>query len=259
MRVRDTVVSLCDRTGAMVEPWRQEGHQCLIVDVQHPPGLTVDPDRPGLTMLGADVCHLPVLDGALIVFAFPPCTDLANSGARWFRDKGLGSLIGALTVVERCRELCESSGAPWMLENPVGQLATYWRPPDLRFDPCDFAGWADDPSAEAYTKKTCLWVGGGFIPPRQKPVEPTLGSLFHRTPPGPDRANIRSVTPIGFARAVHDAMRFTCTVPFVVPEGELAAQNPRTANQGADTRPNPPEARHGALSTESVQSEREQP
>ena len=30
------VLSLCDRTGVMVEPWRQAGYQCHIVDVQHP-------------------------------------------------------------------------------------------------------------------------------------------------------------------------------------------------------------------------------
>ena len=41
--------------------------------------------------------------------------------------------------------------------------------------------------------------------PRKRWVEPTLGSLFHRTPPSADRGDVRSVTPQGFARAVFDA------------------------------------------------------
>lgn len=210
------VLSLCDRTGVMVEPWREAGYECHIVDVQHPYGATSDSERPGLTMWGVSVAGFDhaaehIIDRADIVFAFPPCTDLANSGARWFRDKGLRALIDALEVVEQCRTICEQSGGPWMLENPVGQLSTYWRKPDFTFDPCEYAGWADDPDAEAYTKRTCLWVGGGFVPPRPRPVEPTLGSLFHRTPPGPERANIRSVTPSGFARAVFEANQSTFT------------------------------------------------
>lgn len=202
------VLSLCDRTGVMVEPWRQAGFECHIVDVQHDGIRRPDEHRPGLYRWGLTVgtfSHYPL--DADIVFAFPPCTNLANSGARWFRDKGLRGLIDGLEVVEQCRAICEASGSPWMIENPVGQLSTYWRKPDLIFDPCEFAGWIDDPSSEAYTKRTCLWTGGGFIPPLKRAVDPVLGSLFHRTPPGPDRADIRSVTPAGFAKAVFEANR----------------------------------------------------
>jgi hypothetical protein len=131
-----------------------------------------------------------------MVFAFPPCTDLANSGARWFKEKGLTALIAALQVVEACRRICEESGAPWMLENPVGQLSTYWRNPDYTFDPCDYG----DP----YTKKTCLWTGGGFVLPWRSRIEPTEGSKMHRLPPSAERANLRSATPTGFARAVFE-------------------------------------------------------
>ncbi|MHB1065706.1 MAG: hypothetical protein ACYC1Z_14665, partial [Georgenia sp.] len=79
------------------------------------------------------------------VFAFPPCTDLAISGARDFRRKGMRRLIDAMELVESCRLLCEFSGAPWMIENPVGRLSTLWRKPDHLFDPCDYG----DP----YTKR----------------------------------------------------------------------------------------------------------
>jgi len=139
-----------------------------------------------------------------VVFAFPPCTNLAVSGARWFRDKGLAGLIDGLRVVEATRRICEWSGAPWMLENPVSTLSTYWRPPDYQFDPTDFAGLFE---ADAYTKRTCLWVGGGFVLPRKAWAEPVDGSKMHRLPPSADRADLRSETPRGFAQAVFDAQQ----------------------------------------------------
>jgi len=195
------VLSLCDRTGNMVRPWLDAGHECWIVDVQHDPGWR----RAGnLVTVGADVLTwLPPRRDYLFVAAFPPCTDLAVSGARWYKDKGLGALAHAAELVERCRLICEWSDAPWMLENPVGTLSTYWRKPDHKFDPHEFAQLADDPDSEAYTKRTCLWTGGGFVMPERSPLAPMLGSAMWLLPPSEDRADLRSVTPTGFARAVY--------------------------------------------------------
>jgi hypothetical protein len=194
------VLSLCDRTGNMVRPWLDAGHECWIVDVQHEPGEHRDGN---LVRVGADVLTwLPPRRDYLFVAAFPPCTDLAVSGARWYKDKGLASLAFAAQLVERCRVICEWSGAPWMLENPVGTLSTYWRKPDHLFDPHEFAQLADDPDDEAYTKRTCLWTGGGFVMPERSPLAPMLGSAMWQLPPSADRADLRSVTPTGFARAV---------------------------------------------------------
>ncbi|MGE5166369.1 MAG: hypothetical protein ACM3IH_20425 [Sphingobacteriales bacterium] len=204
---RRKVVSLCDRTGNMVKPWIDAGYNAVTVDLQ--PTERDWRDEPLRTHYVCDVTKLPIdfAVGALCVFAFPPCTHLAVSGARWFKDKGLPALIKGLTVVNSCREICEASGSPWMLENPVGTLATYWREPDYTFDPCDYG----DP----YTKKTCLWTGGGFVMPEKishgdmfaEPtrVEPTLGSMIHLMPPSEDRGDLRSITPMGFARAVFRA------------------------------------------------------
>jgi hypothetical protein len=184
------VLSLCDRTGIMVEPWAEAGYECVTVDLQ---------------TSGDDVRHyLPPRTEYAAVFAFPPCTDLAVSGARWFRGKGLLGLAQALEVVDACRRICEWSGAPWMLENPVSTLSTYWREPDQIFDPYEYGGYLNPPG-DAYTKKTCLWTGGGFVMPSKKPVAPLLGSIMHKLPPSTDRGDLRSVTPAGFARAVFEA------------------------------------------------------
>jgi hypothetical protein len=198
------VVSLCDRTGNMVRPWLEAGHEAITVDIQ--PAFPINPRH---RHIRCDVRALPEHwgTGSAIVFAFPPCTHLAVSGARWFKEKGMGKLIEALQIVEACRKICETSGSPWMLENPVGTLATYWRDPDYTFDPCDYG----DP----YTKKTCIWCGNGFVMPQKVAagdmfaeatmVEPTMGSIMHLMPPSKDRGDKRSITPMGFAQAVLEA------------------------------------------------------
>lgn len=194
------ILSLCDRTGVMVRPWAEAGYDCLCVDIQHQ-----DRIEGSIAFVGADVTdYLPPLTEYRMVFAFPPCTNLAVSGARWFRDKGLKGLCDGLRVVEACRRICEWSGAPYLIENPVSTLSTYWRKPDHIFDPCDYGGYLTPPG-DRYTKRTCLWTGNGFVMPAKRPVEPAEKSLIHHMPPSPDRGDLRSVTPEGFARAVFEA------------------------------------------------------
>jgi hypothetical protein len=149
-----TVVSLCDRTGNMVRPWAEAAFPCLCLDMQH--SIRADRTEGNITFRWADVRILTPDDipRPTILFAFPPCTHLAVSGARDFKRKGLQHLIDALTLVESCRRLCEWFGCPWMLENPVGTLSSYWRKPDHTFHPWM---WGD-----LWSKKTCLWTGGGL-------------------------------------------------------------------------------------------------
>jgi hypothetical protein len=203
---RGTVLSLCDRTGKMVMPWLECGYRAITLDVQIE--ANPHPARGHLVMDVRKFTPPPWLGTPVAVFAFPPCTHFAVSGARWFRDKGLDALEEALSIFNACRKFCEGSGAPWMIENPVGSICTitemYWRAADQSFNPNDYG----DP----YTKKTLLWTGGGFVmPPVVKPgdlfdpptwVEPTEGSRMHKLPPSEDRGDLRSETPEGFARAV---------------------------------------------------------
>ena len=201
---RPIVLSLCDRTGNMLRPWAEAGrYRCIAVDIQHAAGVV---ERDGVEFVGADVReYLPPRGDYAACFAFPPCTHLAVSGARWFGDKGLAALRDAIGLVEACRRICEWTGAPYMVENPVSTLSTYWRKPDHTFDPCDFGGYLPG-GGDAYTKKTCLWVGNGFRMPPPRRVDPVEGSRMHLMPPGPDRADARSETPMGFARAVFEAL-----------------------------------------------------
>jgi hypothetical protein len=199
------MLSLFDRSTVMCRPWAEAGFTCLAVDIQHEPGEHPDPAHPNIIRVGADLMSwLPPLDSYAFVAAFPPCTNLAVSGARWFRDKGLRGLIDGLELVSRAIEICEWSQAPWFLENPVSTISSYWRKPDHMFHPWEYGGWATDVD-EGYTKKTCLWTGGGFVMPEPRPVPLSNPDRIHRAAPSPQRGDLRSVTPLGFARAVFDA------------------------------------------------------
>lgn len=194
-------IFLCDRTGVAAKPWADAGFDCYCVDVQH----SIRRERVvgRVRYVWGDVRswtppHRPIA----FMGCFPPCTHVAGSGARDFKTKGPVMLADALALFAACQLACAYSGAPYFIENPVGVLSSHVRKPDHTFHPCDYAGYAVDPHAEAYTKQTCLWTGGGFVMPLPVPVTPTLGSMMHRLPPSDNRGDLRSVTPSGFARAV---------------------------------------------------------
>lgn len=197
------IASLFDRSGNILKPWAEAGHECWAFDIQHVGHFKGHDEiwRSGIDFMRETVDP----EGWDFVAAFPPCDHLAVSGARWFRGKGLRKLSDAIKLFAVAAEFCEESCAPYFIENPVSTISTYWRKPDYTFHPWEYAGWWGD---DHYTKKTCLWTGGGFVMPEKRPCPFTLESpddRIHKAAPGPDRANIRSVTPMGFARAVFES------------------------------------------------------
>jgi len=200
------VLSLCDRTGNMVRPWAEAGYDCIAVDQQHD-GTTVETVGNGtIRYVEADITTwLPPRAEYTACFAFPPCTNLAVSGAKHFKDKGLDGLDEGVTLVQAARRICRWTGAPWMLENPVSTLSSYWRKPDYTFDPYEFDGYTS--RDEKYTKKTCLWTSDEFEMPDPHPdADPDeADDRIHSMGPSEDRGDVRSETPMGFARAVFEA------------------------------------------------------
>lgn len=205
-----TVISLCDLTGNMVQPWIDAGYRAFLVDPQHG---TTRTEGTVTKFAGTVEDAMPLISRHIqsgqvaAVFGFPPCTDMAVSGARWFRSKYEADKLfqaKAVMVAEQCRTIGRLSGAPWFVENPVSVLASAFGKPQHTFHPADYT--AHEP-ADNYTKKTCLWTGGGFVMP-QPARDASLGApddRIHKAPPGPERANFRSATPMGFARAVFEA------------------------------------------------------
>lgn len=205
---RPVVVSLCDLTGNFVQPWVEAGYAAVLVDPEH--GLTRSDGN--VTKLAGTVEEALPYIGRLIgriafVAAFPPCTDMAVSGARWFEAKRQADPMfqaKAAAVAEQCRTFGRVSGAPWFVENPVSVLSSVFGKADHTFNPHDYTAHE---AADNYTKKTCLWTGGGFVMP---PVARDLSlgepdDRIHKAPPSAERANFRSATPMGFARAVFQA------------------------------------------------------
>jgi len=215
------VLSLFDLTGYMVKPWTENGHETTIVDIQH----TGEQVANATKALSIDLSNPEAVQTLLLevrpdlIFGFPPCTDLAVSGARWFATKAAADplfqekAIALARVVETCGNLLN---VPWMLENPVSVLATKWRKPDFTFNPADYGGLlpSDDVHPDypnyivprdAYNKKTCIWCGNGFTQPPKSPVPvDTLLSKQYTQLGGKSlkTKNIRSATPRGFAEAV---------------------------------------------------------
>lgn len=124
-----------------------------------------------------------------LMIAHPPCTHLAVSGARWFKDK-VREQAEALDFV---RELMAADIPHIALENPVSVISSRIRPPDQTIQPWQFG--------HGETKATCLWLKDL---PRLRPTKVVEGRVarVHRMPPGPDRWKERSRTFDGIAQAM---------------------------------------------------------
>jgi hypothetical protein len=208
------VFSFFDLSGVLVKPWADAGYECHIIDMQHEHGMTKDGN---ITRWGMDVYewektflrdHKDKIGRAVFAAFFPPCTDLAVSGARWFEDKesrSPGTRKRAMDLVLWSDRIGRMLGCPYFIENPVSVISSEWRKPDFWFHPYEFGGYSGG-GDDGYTKKTCLWTGGGFELPEHKPIriDPKTGDRIHRMPPSTERANMRSQTPRGFARALFE-------------------------------------------------------
>jgi hypothetical protein len=202
MTLFPVVLSLCDRTGNWVRPYAEAGVSVVTVDMQEPAPEAMYKNRHHIVsdirlLTLAQLAAFGVERGnVLTLVAAPPCTVLAYSGARWARTADEMAL--AFSLLSTCEAWAmRLRPKHWALENPAGRAQDVLGPPVAKFDPCDYG----DP----YTKQTWLW--GDFVMPPRTPVEPTEGSKMHLVPPGPERQNLRSATPMGFARAFCAANR----------------------------------------------------
>lgn len=200
-KMKGIVLSFFDYSTIMVQPWAEAGYECYCFDIKHAEGF--NKIKENIIIVGTDIrgflSKYGKINCPVICFFFPPCTDLAVSGARWFKMKGAERINAAKQLFMEAAHIARYYGAPYMIENPVGIMSTYYCKPDHYFQPWEYG--------DNYTKKTCLWTGNGFIMPEPKiTVEPAdVKHTIHRMPPSPDRADKRSLTPIGFAEAVFEA------------------------------------------------------
>lgn len=128
-------------------------------------------------------------DGWDLMIAHPPCTHLAVSGARWFKEKHKEQ-EEALTFV---KQLLDANISKIALENPVSIISSKIRKPDQIIQPWMFG--------HGETKATCLWLKGL---PKLTPTNIVDGreARVHKMAPSPDRWKERSRTYFGISQAM---------------------------------------------------------
>lgn len=124
-----------------------------------------------------------------LVISHPPCTHLAVSGARWWKDKKKEQD----EALEFVRFFMRLRVPRLVIENPVSRISTAIRKPDQIIQPWQFG--------HGETKTTCLWLRGV---PKLVPTNVVAGrsQRVHRMPPSPDRWKERSRTYAGIANAM---------------------------------------------------------
>ena len=126
-----------------------------------------------------------------LMIAHPPCTHLAVSGSRWFKDK-IKEQAESLDFV---RLLLNYPIDRIALENPISVISSKIRKPDQIIQPWQFG--------HGETKATCLWLKNLS---KLMPTNIVEGreARVHRMPPSPNRWKLRSTTFQGIANAMAD-------------------------------------------------------
>jgi site-specific DNA-cytosine methylase len=174
------VLVACEYSGTVRDAFIAVGHDAMSCDL-----LPTDVDGPHYQGDVLDVIN----DGWDLMIAHPPCTHLAVSGARWFKDKQKEQ-IEALDFV---RLLLDAPIEKIALENPISIISSKIRKPDQIIQPWMFG--------HGETKATCFWLKNlpkltatNIVDGREQRI--------HKLPPTPDRWKIRSKTFQGIADAM---------------------------------------------------------
>ncbi len=178
------VLVACEFSGVVRRAFRALGHDawsCDLLPAEDGPHHHYEGDVLDILSDGRDLWDLMI--------AHPPCTHLAVSGARWFKDKRAEQEC-ALDFV---RALMAAPIRHIAIENPISIISSRIRKPDQIIQPWQFG--------HGETKATCLWLKNL---PKLIPTNIVEGreARVHRMPPGPDRWKERSRTFEGIAAAM---------------------------------------------------------
>ena len=174
------VLVACEFSGTVRDAFTARGHYALSCDL-------LPSETPGEHYQGnvRDILG----DNWDLMIAHPPCTHLAVSGARWFKDKQKEQKEALEFVIE----LMEAPIPKICIENPISIISTRIRKPDQIIQPWMFG--------HVETKATCLWLKNL---PKLIPTDIVDGRepRIHKMAPSPDRWRERSRTYQGIAHAM---------------------------------------------------------
>lgn len=175
------VLVACEYSGRVREAFRKKGHDVWSCDI-------LPAEDNSKYHIQQDVRDI-LSDRWDMLIAHPPCTHLAVSGARWFKDKQEEQqeaikfflLLANFPIEKVC------------IENPISIMSTRYRKPDQVIQPWMFG--------HGETKATCLWLKGL---PKLQPTNIVDGreARVHNMAPSPDRWKDRSRTYQGIADAM---------------------------------------------------------
>lgn len=175
------VLVACEYSGRVREAFRRWGHDAWSCD------LLPSEDNSEFHIQGDVIALLE--NGWDLMIAHPPCTHLAVSGARWFKDKQ-AEQKEALSFVQ---VLLDAPIRKIALENPISIISSRIRKPNQIIQPWMFG--------HGETKSTCLWLKN--LPPLvPSDIVDGREPKVHRMPPSPDRWKDRSRTYQGIADAM---------------------------------------------------------
>ena len=151
------ILVACEESQAVTIELRRLGHEAYSCDIQECSGGHPEWHIKGdvLPLLNGD-CEFNTMDGERhaisgrwdMIIAFPPCTDLAVSGARHFAKKRADGRQQA--SIDFFMKFANAHCDMIAIENPVGIMSTRFRKPDQIIQPWQFG--------HPETKKTCLWL-----------------------------------------------------------------------------------------------------
>ena len=151
------ILVACEESQAVTIELRRLGHEAYSCDIQECSGWHPEWHIKGdvLPLLNGD-CEFNTMDGERhaisgrwdMIIAFPPCTDLAVSGARHFAKKRADGRQQA--SIDFFMKFANAHCDRIAIENPVGIMSTHFRKPDQIINPWQFG--------HPETKKTCLWL-----------------------------------------------------------------------------------------------------
>jgi site-specific DNA-cytosine methylase len=182
------ILIACEESQEVCKAFRELGHEAYSCDI-----LPCSGGHPEWHIQDDVLKHLNERWDLMI--AFPPCTHLAVSGARYFKNKKKEQ-VEALKFVNALLNVPIPKIA---LENPVGIISTKIRKPDQIIQPYMFG--------EDASKKTCLWLKNipKLIPTNiieKNRYANQTPSGQNNLPPSKNRAKIRSKTFPGIAKAM---------------------------------------------------------
>lgn len=180
------VLIACEESQVVCKAFRELGHEAYSCDLQ--PCSGGHPEW----HLQVDALELLKMKWDLLI-AHPPCTDLAVSGARWFKEKQADGR--QQKSIDFFMRFINADCPRIAVENPVCIMSRIYRKPDQIIQPWQFG--------HGEVKTTCLWLKG--LPPLL-PTEIVEGreQKCWKMAPSPDRAKKRSRTYDGIGRAMAD-------------------------------------------------------